>query len=135
MKLDRIKKAKNDKTVHALYLELDGLEIGWAKLDELTQAIADFRKSGKKTFAFLNTGEPKDYLLALACDEVCAPEAGLIMLNGVRAEVTFFKDLLDYIAVEADFLRMCEAKSAVEPFTSTTMSDASRRQLPAALHY
>ncbi len=133
MKLDRIKKAKNDKAVHALYLELDGLSVGWAKLDELTEAIADFRKSGKKVYAFLQSGEQKDYLLALACDEVCAPESGLIMLNGLSAEVTFYKELLDYVGVEADFLRMGEAKSAVEPFTSTKMSDASRKQLTGVL--
>jgi protease-4 len=133
LKLDRIKKAKNDKTVHGLYLELEGLDIGWAKLDELTEAIADFRKSGKKVFAFLQSGEPKDYLLALACDEVCAPESGLLMLNGLRAEVTFYKDLLDHVGIEADFLRMGEAKSAVEPFTSTKMSDASRKQLEGVL--
>ncbi len=54
MKLDRIKKkAKTDKTVHALYLEIDGLyDVGWAKLDELRRKpIADFRGSGKKVFA------------------------------------------------------------------------------------
>jgi protease IV len=129
MKLDRIKKAKNDKAVAALYLELDGLDVGWAKLDELSKAIADFRNSGKKAFALLKGGNQKDYLLALSCDEVTAPESGLIMLTGVRAEVTFYKDLLDYLGVEADFLRMGEAKSAVEPFTSTKLSDASRKQL------
>ncbi len=137
MKLDRIKKAKTDKTVHALYLEIDGLDVGWAKLDELTQAIADFRGSGKKVFAFVTGGEQKDYLLALACDDICTPESGLILLTGLRAEVTFYKDVLDFIGVEADFLRMGEAKSAVEPFTSTKMSDASRKQLTGVLddHY
>jgi protease-4 len=129
MKLDRIKKARNDKTVAALYLELDGLNVGWAKLDELSRTVADFRKSGKKAFALLKSGDQKDYLLALACDEIAAPESGLLMLTGVRAEVTFYKDLLDYLGVEADFLRMGEAKSAVEPFTSTKMSEASRKQL------
>ena len=73
MKLDRIKKAKTDKTVAALYLELDGLGVGWAKLDELSRAIADFRKSGKKVFALLKNGDQKDYLLALSCDEIIAP--------------------------------------------------------------
>src|SRR5262245_44489453 len=47
-KLDRIKKAAKDANVDALYLQLDGLRIGWAKIDELSRAIADFRKSGKK---------------------------------------------------------------------------------------
>lgn len=133
MKIDRIKKAKNDKSINALLLELDGLDVGWAKLDELGQAIADFRKSGKKTFALLSSGDQKDYLLGLTCDQVCAPESGLIMLTGVRAEVTFYKDLFDKIGVEADFLRMGDAKSAVEPFISTKMSEASKKQLTGVL--
>src|SRR5262245_51670029 len=43
-KLDRIKKAKEAKDIDGLYLQLDGLRIGWAKIDELSRAIADFRK-------------------------------------------------------------------------------------------
>src|SRR5262245_10995282 len=50
-KLERIKKARDDKSVKALYLEIDGLAAGWGKLDELRRAVADFRKSGKKAFA------------------------------------------------------------------------------------
>ncbi len=52
-KLDRIHKARKDANVNALYLQLDGLSIGWGKLDELSRAIADFRKSGKKVYAYL----------------------------------------------------------------------------------
>src|SRR5262245_66598893 len=54
-KLDRIKKAKKDGSVRALYLHLDGAEIGLGQLDELTRAIEDFRKSGKKVLAYLES--------------------------------------------------------------------------------
>jgi protease-4 len=132
-KLDRIKKAKKDPAVLGLYLQIDGLSIGWGKVDELTRAIADFRKEGKKVFAHLEAGETKDYLVALACDEVCLPECGWVMLTGVRAEVTFFKELLDKIGVQADMLQMGEAKSAAEPFTRTSLSKESRKQLEGVL--
>ena len=89
VKLDRIKKAKNDKDVKALYLELDGLSVGWAKVEELTHALRDFRKAGKKVFAYVESGNTKDYLVGLACDEVCLPEGGWLMLTGVRAEISF----------------------------------------------
>jgi protease-4 len=127
-KIDRIKKARKDDKVQALYLQLDGVGLGWAKLDELTRAVADFRKGGKKAFAYLEAGSAKDYLIALACDEVCLPEGGWVMLTGMRMEVTFFKDLLDMLGVKADILRMGEAKTAAEPFTRTSLSDASRKQ-------
>ena len=132
-KLDRIKKAKADKSIQGLYLHIDNAAVGWGKLDELTRAVADFRKSGKKVFAYLDSADTKDYLLALACDEVCLPESGTLMLTGLRAEVTFFKDLFDKIGVKADMLAMGEAKTAAEPFTRTSLTDASRKQLKGVL--
>ncbi len=132
-KLDRIRKGAKDDSVKALYLEIDGLNIGWGKLDELSRALAEFRKSGKKIFAYMESGESKDYLLATSCDEICAPESSWLMLIGVRAEVSFYKGLFDKIGVKADMLRMGDAKSAVEPFIQEHMSDASHKQLEGVL--
>ena len=56
-KIDRIKKAQKDAAVKGLYLQLDGLHVGLAKIDELSRAIADFKKSGKKVYAYLESGE------------------------------------------------------------------------------
>jgi protease-4 len=128
-KLDRIKKAKDDSKVQALYLEIDGLGIGRGKLHELRRAIADFRKTGKKAVAFLESGTAADYLVAIACDEVCVPESGWLMLTGVRAEMMFYKDLLDKIGVKADMLQMGEFKGAAEPLTRSSMSPSLRKQL------
>jgi protease-4 len=132
-KLDRIHKAQKDASVHALYLQLDGLDIGWGKLDELSRAIADFRKSGKKVFAYLESGNTKDYLVALACDEVCVPEPGQLMLTGLRAEASFFKELFDKIGVQADMLQMGDFKAAAEPFMRKNMSKPARKQLTRVL--
>lgn len=133
MKLDRIKKAKDAKDIHALYLQLDGLAIGWAKVEELRKAIADFRASGKKTFAFLESGEARDYFIACACDEVCLPESGWLMLTGMRLEAGFYKDLLDKIGVKADLLKMGAYKGAAEPFTRTSMSPEVRQNYESLL--
>ena len=132
-KLDRIKKARKDANIQALYLQLDGLSIGWAKLDELSRAIADFRKAGKKVFAYLEAGSTKDYLVALACDEVCLPEPGWLMLTGMRAEVSFYKDLFEKIGVKADMLQMGDFKAAAEPFMRSSMSEPARKQLTSVL--
>lgn len=128
-KLDRIKKARNDSTIQALYLQFHGLEIGWGKVDELRRAIADFRASGKKAYAYLEEGEAKDYLVALACDEVFLPSAGWLMVNGMRAEVAFYKDLFDWLGVKADMLQMGDFKGAAEPYTRSSMSKEFRQQL------
>jgi protease-4 len=128
-KLDRIRKARKDPNVRALYLEIDGLTVGWGKVDELSRAITDFRKADKKAFAFVEVGSSKDYLVALACDEVCLPEAGELMLTGIRAEVSFYKDLFEKIGVKADMLQMGDFKAAAEPFMRSSMSEPARKQL------
>ncbi len=84
-------------------------------------------------FAYLDSAETMDYLLAVACDEVCLPESGSLMLTGLRAEVTFYKDLFDKIGVKADMLTMGDAKTAAEPFMRTNLTDASRKQLKGVL--
>jgi protease-4 len=132
-KLDRIKKARDDKSVRALYLEIEGISAGWGKLDELRRALADFRKSGKKLFAYLQAGETKDYLLALSCDEIAMPEPAWLMLTGMRAEVSFYKGLFDKLGVKADMLQMGEFKGAAEPYTRTEMSPQFRKQLESVL--
>jgi protease-4 len=132
-RIERIKKASTDGSIHALYLHFDGLSIGWGKLDELSRAIADFRKAGKKVFAYVESGNTKDYLVALACDDVCVPESGWLMLTGVRAEVSFYKNLFEKIGVKADMLQMGDFKAAAEPFMRDSMSEPARKQLTSVL--
>jgi protease-4 len=132
-KLERIKKAREAPAIQGLYLQIDGLSLGWAKLDEMSQALADFRKSGKKVFAYLESGNTKDYLLGLACDEICVPESGWLMLTGLRAEVSFYKDLLEKVGVKADMLQMGDYKAAAEPLMRNSMSEPARKQLTSVI--
>lgn len=132
-KLARIQKAKNDTAVKAIYLHLDGLGIGWAKVDDLSRALADFRSSGKKIVAYLESGESKDYLVALGCDQILIPEAGWLMLTGVRLEMTFYKDLFEKVGIKADMLQMGAFKGAAEPYTRNKMSPENRQQLESLL--
>jgi protease-4 len=132
-RLDRIKKAGADKEVGALLLEIDGVTAGWGKLNELRQAIAGFRKTGKKAYAHLEGGGARDYLLALACDEVAMPESSWLMLTGLRLEVSFYKDLFDKIGVKADMMHMGDYKGAAEPYTRTSLSEPNRKQLTSVL--
>src|SRR5262249_46104332 len=79
------------------------------------------------------SGESKDYLLATACDEICLPEPGWLMLTGTRAEVTFYADLFKNIGVQADMLQMGDFKGAAEPFTRSSMSPQFRKQFESVI--
>ena len=131
--LKRIEKAADDNRVQGLVLHINEPKLGWGKLNSLRQTIAKVRKSGKKVYAYLDNASTQEYLLATACDEVVMPESGVVLMTGVRAEVTFFKNLLDMIGVQAEMLRVGEFKSAAEPFTRTDMSPAFRKEMEELL--
>src|SRR5262249_14485875 len=86
-----------------------------------------------KVYAYVESGATRDYLLGLACDEVCMPEPAWLMLVGTRIEATFYKGLLAKLGVQADFLHMGDFKSAAEPFTRDSLSEPNRKQLTAML--
>ena len=129
--LDRIARAKADPKVKALLLEIHDLELGlfgFGKVNEVRGAVADFRKSGKKAYAYLQEVGGLDYLAACACDQVILPESGGFGLTGLNLEMSFYKELFEKVHVKGDFLTMGEAKGAAEPFTRTGMSPDNKKQ-------
>ncbi len=131
--LKRFEKAGQDADLNGLILRIESPNIGWGKLAEMRQAIGRVREKGKRVIAWMEGGSSIDYLLACSCDEIAMPESGTLMLLGVRAEVTFFKNLFDKLDIKPDVLRIGEYKSAAEPFTRTEMSDAFREEMQAML--
>ena len=131
--VERIGKAKADPNVKGLVVRIHGLSLGLAKGYELRRAIAKFRESGKKAYAFLESAENADYLVASAADEVVMPESGWLMIKGLAAEVTFYKGLFDKLGVKADWMQVGEFKSFGEPYTRTAMSPAFREEIGALL--
>src|SRR4029077_14371210 len=87
----------------------------------------------KKVHAWLDGASNIDYLLASACDEIVMPEPGVLMMVGLRAEVSFYKKLFDLIGVKAEMLRVGEFKSAAEPYTRTEMSPEFRKEMEEIL--
>ncbi|VTR94753.1 signal peptidase : Periplasmic serine protease OS=Planctomyces maris DSM 8797 GN=PM8797T_20079 PE=4 SV=1: Peptidase_S49: Peptidase_S49 [Gemmata massiliana] len=133
-KIDRIKAAAKDKTVAALYLRLDELHVGFGKVNELRRAVADFRATGKKAFAYAEEFDTKAYLVALACDTISVPESGGLNMVGLRAEVSYYKDALKLATLDVDVLKMGGYKSAVEPFLRADMSPENREQITSMMN-
>jgi protease-4 len=135
-KLDRIAKAKADPKVKALILDLHGLELGvfgFGKVAEVRGAVADFRKSGKKVYCYIEEIGGLDYLIACAADQVIVPEGASFGLTGLHLEMSFYKDAFEKVHVKGDFLAMGEAKTAAEPYTRTGMSPESKKQYDLVL--
>jgi len=135
--LKRLDKAAKDDDLSGVILHINGPDLGWAKLNEFRQAVKRVRDSGKTVIAWMESGTTRDYLLATACDQVVLPESGMLMLLGVRAEVTFYKNLFDMIGVQPQMMAIGEYKAAGEPYMRTEMSPAFREEMEALLddHY
>ena len=133
MKLARIKKAAKDENIAGLFLDLDGFSAGFGKLHELRAAIAAFKKTGKKVFAYAEDYSARAYLLAAECDLIALPESGGVELVGMRAEVTLYKNTLELLRLKADVLKVGDYKAAVEPFLRDSMSKENREQIESML--
>lgn len=131
--LARLDKAAGDEKISTVLLKLENPAIGWAKIHEFRTAIARVRAKGKRVIATADSASTPDYLLAAACDEIVMPESGMLMLLGLRAEVSFYKNLFDKLDVKAEMLRVGEYKSAAEPYTRTEMSPEFRKEMEAIL--
>lgn len=131
--LQRLEKAKDDAKIDGVILHVDSATVGLAKVNELRAAIQALRTAGKPVYAFLESGQTQDYLIAAACTQVVVPESGVLIIPGVRAEVTFYKNLFDWLQVEPQMLRVGEYKSAAEPYTRAEMSNEFREELSAVL--
>ena len=129
----RLEQAGQDKEVDAVWLRIEGVALGRGKLHELRCAIARIRKAGKPVYAELGTADSSQYLLAAACDEIIMPPSGVLIVPGVRAEVTFYKGLLDKLGIQFDMMQMGKYKGATEPFTRTNMSPPLRESLEAVV--
>ena len=129
----RLDKAANDEKIAGVILRIHNPSIGWAKMNTFRKAIARIQAKGKKVHAWLADASNMDFVLASSCDEIVMPEPGTLMLVGLRAEVSFYKNLFDLIGVKAEMLRVGEFKSAAEPYTRTAMSPEFRKEMEEIL--
>ncbi len=135
---DAIAKAATDPAVVGLYATIGSAGVGMAGAQELRDAVAVFRASGKPTLVFSETmGESGNgtvpYYLASAFDQIWLQPSGEVALQGVLAEGPYLKGLLDFAGIEPQFSGRWEYKSAIETFTEKGMSQAHRDNMTALL--
>ena len=129
--VERLDKAADDKRVAAVLLSIGSPDLGRGRAEELRAAIERVKAKGKPVAAHLLDANPVRYAVACAADTVTMAPAATLELTGVRAEVTFFKEMFDKIGVEAEILQVGAFKGAAEPLTRASMSPQLREQYEA----
>lgn len=124
-----IKRAKNDDNIVGMYFKGGDLRAGFSKASELRSALEEFKTSGKFIYAFIETGDERDYYLASVADSVFMPTEGLLEMNGFASTGVFVKGFLEKIGVEFYVQQFEEYKSAAEQVSRTAYSEAAKQEL------
>jgi protease-4 len=123
----QFKKAKVDKRIKAVLLDVNMSGVGWGKAEEIRDAITDFRSSGKQVYAYIEFGLNKEYYIATAADKIIVPPPGELFINGLAADVMFFRGSLDKLGIYPDIYQIGKYKSAGDMFTQKQMTEAHRQ--------
>jgi len=130
-----IKAAKEDENIQGIYLDASIAPGGFASLEEIRNDLIDFKESGKFIISYSDYLTERAYYVASVADELYIhPDWGAVEFNGFMIETVFIKETLDKIGVEPEIFKVGDFKSAVEPFTRTSMSDSSRAQTESFLN-
>jgi protease-4 len=126
-----IRKAKVDGRIRCLLLRIGYLECDWAKASEIRDAVVDFRKSGKKAYAYIEEAPEfdKEYYLATACDRIILHPLGWLGINGIGGWVPFVKKGLNKLGIEVEVEHVEEYKTAFNMFTEEKFTPAHRTMM------
>ncbi len=121
-----IERARRDDRITSLVILPQTSGALWGQLQEVRQAIVDFKSSGKPVTAYLEYGGAGEYYLASAADRILMMPAGQLDLSGVATYELFFRGALDKLGIYPDLLHIGDYKTASNTFTERTFTPAHR---------
>ncbi len=125
--IDNLRKAKVDSRVRAVLLKPVGFNSPfWAKVQEIRDAVIEFRKSGKPVYAYLENGGDREYYLASAADKIFLMPSAPLDLTGIATYELFLRGTLDKIGAYPDLHHIGDYKTAVNTFTQKTFTAAHK---------
>lgn len=131
--LSRIESAKEDDKIKGIYLDMSMMGASFATLQEIRDALIDFKSSGKFILSYSEYYTQGTYYLASTADKVYLNPEGLLDFGGLSSQSVFFKHTLEKLGIEAQVIKVGTYKSAVEPFILEKMSAANREQVTSFL--
>ncbi len=124
--IDALRKAKVDRRISSVIIRPTAAAALWGKVQEVRDAIVDFRRSGKPTIGYLEYGGQQEFYLASACDKVYLLPTATLDLTGMANYELFLRGTLDKIGAYPDTLHIGEYKTASNTFTERTFTPAHR---------
>jgi protease-4 len=129
--VEAVDRAAGDPRVKGLVLRVGSLDAGWARVQDLRDALVRFRRSGKPSWAHLEFAGNLEYFLATGCAKIAASPTALLDVSGLSAEVSFYRGTLDKLGIEAQFEGVGKYKNAPNQFTEKGFTAPHREQMEA----
>lgn len=134
--LKNLEKAESDPRVEGLILKLDSVGLSRGQAEEFTAKIKEFKKSGKKIYAYAPSFTNQNYVIASAADKIIMPKTmgAMSEIKGYFMEVPYYKTLGDKIGVKMNVIHIGDYKSAGESYDRTEMSREHRENTERILN-
>lgn len=127
--LKNIQKAATDPDISGIYLDLSGISGGMAVMEEIRNALLEFKESKKFIVAYADYYTQGSYYIASVSDKIWVNPEGVVDFRGFSSSMPFLKGMLAKLEVEPQVIRHGKFKSAIEPFILDKMSDENKQQV------
>ena len=132
--LKNIKKASTDNNIRGIFMNLSVIPAGIATIEEIRNALIDFKKSGKFIYTYSESLGQGAYYLSTVSDKVFLNPQGTLDFRGLRSEMLFFKGSFEKLEIEPQIIRHGKYKSFIEPFVLDKMSNENREQMTVLMN-
>lgn len=126
--LESLENAAADDKIKGIYLDVQSIPAGMATVEEIRNALLEFKESGKWIVAYSEIYTQKAYYVASVADEIWLNPEGMLEWKGLGAQMMFLKGMFEKLEVEPQIIRYGKFKSAIEPLILDKMSEANRLQ-------
>jgi protease IV len=125
--IEALRRAKSDPRIDSVLIVPTPIESPyWGKVQEIRDAVLDFRKSGKRISAYLEYAGEREYYLATAAEKIYLVPTGSLDVTGIATYELFLKGTLDKFGAQADFEKIGDYKTAPNQLTQTTFTPQHR---------
>ena len=132
--LSGIRKAKDNDHIKGIYIEAGMLQSSYATLQEIRNALQDFKKSGKWIVAYADTYTQGTYYVSSVANKIYVNPQGMLAWHGLASQPIFIKDVAAKFGVRFQVVKVGAYKSATEMFTEEHMSEPNRQQVTAFIN-
>lgn len=127
--VEGLKEGAVNSDIDALFLKCGAAAASPATFNAIRDAVAEFRKSGKKVYAYGDAYTLGTYYVASAADKIYLNPYGQLAIQGLGSTSMYLKGLFDKLGIQFQVVKVGTFKSAVEPYITSDMSQPARAQL------